>query len=59
MFYKTMLVANHNAIEFYDIRKLIKPFEREVVRGVKDFLYEPNIGKLFIGCDSKLKVYRT
>jgi hypothetical protein len=46
----SLLVATKNAIEFYDMRKLIKPFDRELVKGIKDFLYDPNLNKLFIGC---------
>jgi hypothetical protein len=50
-------VTSSNAVELYDVRKLLKPFEYERVRGIRDFLYEPNLSKLFIGTESSLRVY--
>lgn len=57
-FASLLTVATANAVEIYDVRKLIKPFIREEVREVRDFLYEPNIGRIFIGCENKLRVYK-
>ena len=56
-FGNVMTVATGSGIEIFDARKLVRPFLREKVRGVRDFIYEPNIGKLFVGCEGKLKVY--
>ena len=57
-FGNVMTVGTQKGIEVFDIRKLVRPFLRENIKGgVLDFLFEPNIGKLFVGCESKLKVY--
>ena len=54
----TLITAQPQSIELYDLRKLYKPFERESIRGVRDFLYEPNISRLLVGCESRLKVFK-
>jgi hypothetical protein len=54
-----LTVATQQNIEIFDIRKLVRPFLRESIAGIRDFLYEPNIEKLFVGCESKLKVFAT
>lgn len=58
-FSNVLTVATANAIEVFDVRKLIKPFIKENVKGLKDFYYEPNINKIFIGCENRLRVYLT
>ena len=50
LFGRSLLVATSNYFEVYDTRKLFKPVEHEPVKGLRDFLYEPNINKLFVGC---------
>ncbi len=30
-----------------------------MVKGIKDFLYEPNINKLYVGCENKLRIYQS
>ena len=57
-FNKILTVATANAIEIFDIRKLIKPIERDSIDRFRDFLYDPNLNRLFVGCDNKMKIYR-
>jgi len=58
-FGRILTVATSNFIEIYDTRKLIKSVVKEDIPKIKDFYYEPNLSRLYVGCENKLKIYTT
>lgn len=53
-----VIVATQAALSFYDARKLTRSMMEINLTDIEDFLYEPNISRLFTSTNQHLSVFR-
>lgn len=56
-FQTDLIVAFENSIDIYDIRKITKPFQSEPANGIRDFIYDPNLQRIYLSTRRSLMVY--